>query len=342
VTQGATADTVAWRRWGILAVQLLGSALILFLMLRGVELGEVAGALAEVQIGWLLLALLTRTLATSAHELRIYLALLPWPEARLTRVFGLGFTACLVNTVVPARGGDILAVALLRLECRVPTAASAVAVGLASGLEALAFGLTMLLVLLWQGPELAAHPMADTLQWLTSDLAWITAGIALIAVAAIIALRSLYRISREREAAPAGGRWRWMAEAGRGLGPGGLALNGLLAFAQAGLFLATWVLLFRSLGLQPVAAWLAAALLQAAGSVVSTALPHGLGAGQAATAVLVLAALGIPSAEALALATLAWALNLTIAGLLGGLPTWRRLGTLAGLASQGGLSPGAR
>ncbi len=321
------------RQLPVLVVQLAGSALVLVLLLRSAGLGELVELLAGVDLLWLLVAAVARALLLILHEVRLYLALLPWQRASLGRVLGVGFTSGLVNTVVPARGGDLLAVTLLKVECGAPVAPALVAVGLASGLEAVAFGVVLLVLLVLQGPALAVGSSNLELLPQSLDLALLTAGVTLVIAGGLVALRVLHK-RVQGGAAKGGSKLAWLAEGGRGLGPEGLALNVALAGVQGFLVVGIWVALFRSLSIDPISAWLAAALIQAAGSIVVAALPHGFGAGQAAAAVFVLAALGVDSASALAVAGLAWVLHIGLAFALGVVPLWRRLARLGDLLGR--------
>jgi hypothetical protein len=319
-------------RWGGLALRLLVSALVLFLLLRHADLRQLREALALVDPVWLLLVLPVKALGVAMHELRLYLALRPWGKPPLRTVLGIGFTSGLINTVVPLRGGDMLAVALLKLECRTTAAAAITAVGVASVLEAVVFGLALLGVMLVQGPGWAAGLSQLDLSSATRDLGLITAAVTMGAVGVVIVLRRLHhRANASQDGPPQPGLLARLADAGRGLGPGTLALNAALAAVQVALVFSVLLALFRALGIAPVPALLAAGLTQAGGSLAATVLPQTLGAGQAASAVLVLATFGVPTSQALALAALIWACHQIVTLMLGALPLWQRLGKLAEL-----------
>jgi hypothetical protein len=317
------------RRWVQLLLQLLGSAVVILLLLRHVELGGLREALARVDPLWLLLLLPVKAASSALHEFRLYLALLPWGRPPFARVMGIGFTTGLINTVIPMRGGDLLAIALLRLECRVRTAAAITAVGLASVVEALVFGAALLLVLAVQGPGWARELTSWDPAQLTHDLGLLTAAATMIGVGLVILLRFLHR---RRQATPGGpGLLNRLAELGQGLDATSLGINTGLAVVQVAFVFGTLLVLFQALGIDPRPTLLAAGLIQATGSVAATVLPHSFGASQAASAVLVLAMFGVPTAPALALAALMWAAHQLVTLLLGALPLWRRLGALAEL-----------
>ncbi len=319
------------RRWPSLLLQLLGSGLVILLLVRHAELDRLRDAMAMVDPVWLVLVLPVRAVAVALHELRLWLALRPWGTPPVGRVLGVGFTAGLANTLVPLRGGDVLAVALLRAECGVSTAAAVTAVGVASVLEALVFGVVLMLLLLIQGAAWAAGVAEIDLGTALRDLALITAAVTMGAAALVLALRQLHRRAAPKAEAPPAGLLARLADAGRGLGLSTLAWNGALAFVQVVFFLASMLVLFRAMGLDVAPALLAAGMLQAAGSLAATVLPQTLGAGQAASTVLVLASFGVPTAPALATAAMLWATHQVVTLLLGGVPLWRRLGRLVEL-----------
>lgn len=323
----------ARRRWLRLTLQLLGSGLVLFLLLRHAELDALAEALALVDPRWLLAVLPVKALGLALHELRLYLALRPWTRPSLRGVLGIGFTSGLVNTLLPMRGGDVLAVALIKLECRVGTVAALTAVAATSIIEAVVFGVIFLLLLLTQGPAWAAGA-ADLVQGsAVRDMSLLTAAAAMGVVGLTVLLRRLHR--RDEGAEPRPGVLARLAEAGRGLGAASVVVNTAVALVQVGLLLATMLLLFRALGIAPVPALLAACLIQAGGSMAATALPQTFGAGQAASSVLVLATFGIPTHQALAMAALLWATHQVVVVMLGVVPFWRRLGRISALRRSG-------
>ncbi|MFH1469096.1 MAG: cobalamin-dependent protein [Pseudomonadota bacterium] len=312
-----------------LAIQLAASVAILALLVAAIPGEELRLSLRGLAMGWLLAAFPLKLALVLLHELRLYLPLGPWPRATLRRVMAIGFTAGLTNIALPMRGGDVLAITLLRQECGVPAASGTVAVGLASLLEALVFGLALLALLVLQGPALAvAHPPLAALAE-TSDLTWLLAALTVGAAGAVGVLRVLHR---RRDHAPGGGPGplTWLAEAGRGLGALRLAANVALAGLQTALVFAIWLCLFRAVGIDVEHPYATAALVQAAGSALVAVLPQGFGAGPTAATIFVLGALGVASAPALAVAGLAWGLHVIVATAIGALPTWHRLGVLGG------------
>ncbi len=321
----------ARRRWGWFA-QIAGSALVLGLLVHDAEWGRVRGALAVVSLPWLLAAMGVKALGITAREVRLWLALSPWGRPPLGRVVAIGYTAGLVNNVVPARGGDLLGAGLLKLECRVPGTAALAAVGITSLLEALVFAVFLGVVALFHWSLwltlLGAAAARETLGALTV----LTLGTVAASVVLVVVGRRLQR----REPPPEGGSGgpvallrRTLVDVGRGLDTA-LPLLGNLALAalQVGCMVACYALLFPALGLEVTAPVLAASLILAVGSVVAIALPPTLAAGNVATAVGVLALFGVDEPAALAVGALIWVAHCGPIVALGGLPLWTRLGRL--------------
>jgi len=326
------------RRWLGLLLQLLGSGLVIGLLLKHADPQRLRDALAMVDPFWLVLVIPIKALGVTLHELRLYLVLRAWGKPSLSRVLGIGYTAGLTNTVLPLRGGDVLAVALLRAECKVSTVAAVTAVGVASVLEVLVFGVVLLLLLLLQGATWASGVADLELSTLLRDVGLVTAVATMAVLAFVMVLRQIHRRATRGDG-PDQGLLQRLADAGRGLGLRAMAINTLLAVVQVGFFLGSMLVMFRAMGLDVAPALLAACVLQAAGSLAATVLPQTMGAGQAASSVLVMATFGIGTAPALALAALMWASHQVVTLILGGVPLWRRLGKLAQLRREPQTGP---
>lgn len=93
---------------GVLLAQGVGSALILALLVRDAQGERVWEALRGCELRWLGVAVGAKALALVLHELRLWVALLPWGGAPLRPVLAIGFVSGLVNTALPMRGGDLL------------------------------------------------------------------------------------------------------------------------------------------------------------------------------------------------------------------------------------------
>ncbi len=331
------AATSGGRRGLVLAVQGGASLLVLGLLLREAELDAVAAALRQVALPWLLLTLLVKVAALSLHELRIWCALLPSGRPHLGRVMGIGFLGGMLNFVFPARLGDVIAMALLAREEKVPTAAAVAAVGLVSFLEAAGLGVFLLLVFSSQALHWEDALGAIRAQRAVSLVATATLGsIALIALI-VLASRFLERGAPREErggllgmlrqavlhTGTAMGRWRH------------LLLNLSLTALDVALFAGTYWLLLPTLGIQVSSPVLASAAVMALASLAAVVLPPGLGAGTAAAAVFVLGLYGVSEPQAVAYAAMVWLVGNGPSVLLGLPPLWKRLGAVRDLLARG-------
>ena len=128
-------------------VQLALSAAVLWALSRRVDPQRFQEIRATSSVGWLGIALLMRVGSTVLHEVRLWLALLP-PRPPAGKVIGIGLLAGMINLVLPARAGDLVALGLLRRECGVPTGRAMAAVGLVSFVEMAVFAVFLLGALL--------------------------------------------------------------------------------------------------------------------------------------------------------------------------------------------------
>jgi len=311
------------------AVQALVSGLVLLLLLRGVDLDVLLGTLGGLAWAWVGAATALKITGLTVRELRLFVAIRPWHEPRVWHILGIGFASGLVNSVVPARGGDVLAMALLKRECRVSLTAAAAAVAVTSLLEAVVFGVLLLGLLL-----------GFASQWgELFGIASAAEATSVLSVATVVTIfgTSLVAIVARRLRAPPAQAQRprlsdhlrnTMIEAGRGLGARSLIANALLAVLQVAGVVGTLVCLFPALDLHVEGPFLAAALFVAASSVVAVLLPASMVAGGAAASMLVLLPFGATDAQAIAFAAMVWAVHSGPTLLLGAVPLWRRLGGL--------------
>lgn len=312
--------------------QIAASAAVLWALARDLDRVQAADALARVRPGWLLAAFATKGLGLMVHELRLWLCL-PEPRPRATRVFAVGFVAGMMNLVLPARGGDLLAIALLNRECGVRSSAATAAVGLVAFLEAAVFGVFLLGVLAlgaarWvQVIGAEAHGQATLL-------------VGAITGAGLLGILGLFWLGRTRagRSLPLPGPLRWIRAAADDAGaalarPSALIAQLLLAALGVAFTLGGYTLGLPAVGLDLPLPWLVASGVLALSSVAAVVLPPTFAAGPAAVSAAVLAVFGGTRADALAYAG-AWWLVAHLPAVMLGLPfLWGR-GRLARPAPQ--------
>ena len=133
--------------------QILASLGVIALLVGQADGARIREELAGASIGWLLIATLIKAASLTLHEVRLWISL--WPDYRRPGwpVIAIGYTSGLANAVLPARGGDIVAAALLKKEVDVPVPAALAAVGVTALLEALVFALFLLGVMVVEPPS---------------------------------------------------------------------------------------------------------------------------------------------------------------------------------------------
>ena len=156
-----------------LVLQLLFSGLILLLLVHDVDWSGVLRTLEQGSIKWLIAALLFKTLSLIVHETRLWLAL-PRPRPPVQNVISLGLAAGVLNLALPARAGDLAAIAFMERECKVPVPVGTAAVGVTSFLEAALFAFFLLAVM-----GLGAAQWASIVGDASQAVVWISAGISL-------------------------------------------------------------------------------------------------------------------------------------------------------------------
>jgi len=304
---------------------------VLGLLFWDAEPARVWAAISGANWHWVLIAVLLKGLGLTTRELRLWISLLPWKRVRLPTVMGIGYCSGLINNLLPARGGDLLAVGLIASECPVSGTAALAAVGATSVLEALVFAAWMLgLFGLHAGAAGDILGAAEATQAM-GRLSLLT----LLAVAGAVGLVILSRVLRKPDvpapAKPGLGTWlrQALVDAGTGLGaakPVAMSLG--LALLQVACFVGCLRAVFVAIGLEISMPWLAASLVLGLGSFAALVLPQGLPAGVAVSSALVLTWFGATEAQALAFGTLAWVAHLTPIALLGAFPLWSRLGRI--------------
>jgi hypothetical protein len=161
--------TTAFRR----LVQLLLSLAILYVLMRDIDTTGIITTLKNGSVGWLLAAIGIKTLALLTHEVRLWLAL-PQPRPPMRTIISLGLAAGVMNLALPARAGDLAAIAFMERECKVPPSVGTAAVGVTSFLEAALFGF-FLLAVMGLGAAQWSHLVGDS----STAVVWICLSIGL-------------------------------------------------------------------------------------------------------------------------------------------------------------------
>jgi len=324
------------RRSWALPAQALASALVLAILLWEAEPARVWATLRAASPAWVLTAVVAKGLCVALHELRLWVALRARGEAPLGRVMAIGFVSGLMNTVLPMRGGDLVAAGLLRAELGLSLGASLAAVGITGFLEALVFAVFVLGVLLVGAQEWSVLLGAAQTAQAQGTLSVVLGAGVFVCVGLILASR---RLGASGDAPPRAGPITLLRDsvlhAGAGLSAwGAVAVNLALAAVQVALLVLSFWALLPALGLHPPLAMLAVSGVIGLGSVAAVALPPSLGAGPAATSVFVLAFFGIGEADALGFAALSWLANSLPPLVLGIVPLWSRIGRLSDLTRR--------
>lgn len=311
---------------------------MLFLLLREADPQAVWGAIQGASLPFLVLATVLKILGVSLHELRLWLALKPYKKVPLLPVFGIGYLAGLLNVVLPLRGGDLLAIGLLKRELDVPAPAALAAVGLTGFFEAAVFGVFLLGVMAFGATQWEALLGAAQTFQAMGTLTALTLGAVFGSAVLVLIAR---RLSAKPEAGPPKpGILSLIRESivrtGEGLSAWGpLAANLGLAALQVVLVVASFWALLPALGLSVAYPVLATCGVIAIGAMAAIVLPPGLGAGQAAAAVFVLGFFGVSEAEAIAFTALSWVSNTVPPLVTGIVPLVGRLGRVREILGRG-------
>ena len=132
----------------LLSLQILISLVLLGWMFYSAESQDVWMQLEQLSVLWLGLALLLKCISLLLRELRLWLAL-PSPRPPLWPIMNIGLFTGALHTFLPARGGDVVAIALLVKSSKLSTAKATFAVAISALFEALVFGVLVLIGLYW-------------------------------------------------------------------------------------------------------------------------------------------------------------------------------------------------
>lgn len=297
-------DQTPARRW-LRLLQLLASLAVIAVLARDLDRAAISSTLARSSAFWLVAALLSKALGLCVHEVRLWLCL-PEPRPPFFKVFALGFIAGMMNLVLPARGGDLLAIALLHRECGVRTSAATAAVGLVAFLEAAVFGVFLCGVLVVGAARWVSVIGVEAQR----EAVYLVGGATLLGLLGVLALALIGRLDVLRGVASRG-PLRWIRatahDAGAVMGtPLAVLLHLALAALGVACTLGGFALALPAVGLDLPLPLLAAAGVLALSSVAAVALPPTFAAGPAAVSVAVLAAFGVSRADALAYSVAYW------------------------------------
>ena len=305
------------KKWQF-AAQITISVLIVFLLLSDADLSSIGSALRQSQWIWLGGALILKMLSLLLHEYRLWLALTA-PRPKLTLTMQIGFASGALNLVLPARAGDIAAIALLKKMCNLRSGIAAYAVGMAAFFEAAMFGLSMLIVLLLHAPEwkekLGETLHAQTFQWITL---FTFGGIAIAILTAIIGIRLRPQEDQVEGFSPKQMLLDAIQQTGRGFRqPLYITLNILAASIEVWMMVASFAMALIALGIAIPNPWAISGLILGFSALASIVLPPTYGAGTTAACVFVLGLFGIDQSLALAYSALWWLVSQVPATILG-------------------------
>lgn len=322
---------------------LIISLATLYIAFRGIDFGQLWAALAQANYVALIPAILVVPIAQAARAYRWGLLFYPDPSPGFGRLFSALSIGYLVNTILPARLGDIVRAVLIggRQGQRVTQSLSTVVVERALDVFAI---VVMLLVIL---PFVNLSP-------LLARSALMVSAIFIVLVVALWFIvwqrqQAMRLLTWSLDRAPRLDTERWTGRA-EGLIDGLKILHApraLLVVALWSLFIwAVGGIVYTYLGLRafgiqdlvtpPGSAVLAAAFVQiviALGATVPSS-PGYVGVYHAGV-VLALAAFGVPQAEALAYALVAHAVNFGLLIIIGVICLWREGLTLGQLTGTG-------
>ncbi|MCP4808323.1 MAG: flippase-like domain-containing protein [Proteobacteria bacterium] len=319
--------------WWKIPAQVLASAVVLYVLVRQADPMAVLAALSEASVAWVLIAAAVKALGLALHELRLWVMLQAWRKTPIMPVLSIGFLSGLLNSVLPIRGGDLVAMGLLRKELDVSTPAAVAAVGITGFVEAAVFGVFVLGVMVLGASEweqlVGVAETAAAQNWLTLAVFGATIGAVGLGV-----LGRKLRSDAPTESRPGVVQLvrDTVVQTGTGLTSWGpIAANVGLAAVQVLLVVGSFWAILPALGLHVEFPLLAVCGVVALGSIAAVVLPPSLGAGAAATSVFVLGAFGVSEADALAFTAISWIANSVPPFILGIGPLTKRIGRIGEL-----------
>ena len=304
-------------------IQLGLSALILWVLLRDVDADAILQTLKSGSLGWLLAAFLVKACGLLFHEYRLWLAL-PKPRPPTKTVISLGLAAGVLNLALPARAGDLAAIAFMDRECKVPVPVGTAAVGVTSFLEAAIFAF-FLLAVFGMGAAQWADLFGEGVR--INAMMWIAGGVGagclVLFIMAVLGrkwadaepfsnplFRLIQRIFVETSAIIRDARY--------------VGIQTGAAVIQVILVVTAFTLAMPASGAGVSEPLMAASLVLGISSLAAFVLPPTMAAGPAAASALVLPMLGVDEAGALAYAATYWLVAHTPAMVMGLPALWAR------------------
>ena len=287
-----------------LSVQVGVSVGILWMLLRNAQWEVVWGVLTSGSPLLLVAAMAVKLLSLIIHEWRLWLAL-PQPRPALLKVISVGVVAGVLNLILPARGGDVAAIAMLDRDCSVPPPTSTAAIGVTSFLEAALFAAFLMAVL-----GLGAAQWTEITGSEQNPVLWIAGALGL-GVAGLTTIAAVGRRLRERPV-PSSSilaliRQTFVQIAGMVGSSRYLFVHSIAAVLQVVMVVASFSIALVAVTSTVDAPITAASMVLAASSLAAFVLPPTMAAGPAAACSLVLPHFGVDAAGALAYATVYWA-----------------------------------
>ena len=313
----------------VFPLQIVASLTVIALLIRGADVDRVREELAGASLLWLFLATLIKAASLTLHEVRLWVSMMPDHRRPALPIISIGYTSGLANSILPARGGDLMAVALLKKEQDVPVPAAVAAVAVTALLEALVFAIFLVMVMLvgaTQWEQLIGPEKAQQVLWVLLGCCVFAVTVAVVSI--FLAKRRPKEDSKTKERGLKVLIRKTLEETGASLGAGRYVLINLgLAAIQVCLVVGCFLALLPTVGIElnPNMPVLAVSGVIAFGALSAIVLPPSLGAGPATAAVFVYGLFGVTRDQALAFAAMSWIANTAPVLLLGLIPLLRRI-----------------
>lgn len=295
------------------------SSLVFYLFFRDVNQAELKTIFSSLDRGWLVSALLLKTISLCIHEYRLWYAIHE-PRPNIIQTMQVGFSNALLNLIFPWRAGDIIAIAMLKKICALRVGVATFAIGMVSFFEAAIFGVLMMFMMIWQAPLwISLIGEQKHLEGFQAVTGMTLLGIGIFVIGAMIGRRYLSQAPEpEEHFAPIPWLKDSLKQTARGIqSPRYLLLNSAVSFIEVWLMIAAFALGFYALGIELVTPWTTAGLILGFSALASIILPPTYGAGTAAAAIFVLGMMGVSEEQAIGYSAVWWLISQVPAMLLG-------------------------